>query len=203
MRTLGFVLLTAAMAAGQGLPQLSNFNADLKAHLGLSSEQVARIQANNKELADQTSNQFSRFSRQFFEINFELAKPAPDPMIVGARYAEIEKVCREDARLATRTRDQNLALLTDAQKVKLKALEEAARMTSVVEEAQSANLYRAVPTQSLASFLLGGGALIGGGGALAIPGLGSSLVAAAPGCGRVGPVSRCPADRPVRSPDEP
>lgn len=183
MRTLAIILLTTVLAAGQGLPQFSNFNPDLKAYLGLSNEQVARIQGNNKELADHTGNQFGRFSREFFEINVELAKPAPDPMVVGSRYAEIEKACREDVRIARRTREQNLFVLTEAQKVKLKVLEDASRMMTVVEEAKSANLNRAAASGSFASFLLGGGGFVLGGGALAIPGLGGLTSSRNSACG--------------------
>jgi len=146
---------TAALAAyGQFRPQ--PFDAELKAHLTLTDEQVARIQRNNADATQRRQEDFTRIARLRIEAGQELAKPSPNAMEVGRRFAEIETTCRSQSQASTRARQLNLAVLNDAQKAKLRALEEGLRLTAVADEAESANLYRR-PALSILPFPLPGG----------------------------------------------
>jgi hypothetical protein len=94
------------------------------------------------------------------EISDETARSPLDPAALGIRYAEIETICRNVRDEAAATQTRNLTVLTDAQKVKLKALDDAYKLLPVINEAQSAGLlappgpYTYIPTD-LSSSLLG------------------------------------------------
>ena len=153
MKSFVIALLIAGAVVAQPISWIDGpFDSSLKAYLALTDEQIAKIRANNDALMSRILLEPS--SSLSFAIINELAKPAPDPSIVGKFYAELEYGCREKARLTAGTRAQNVSLLSDVQKAKLKVLTEASRLASVIQEAESANLYRA--NTGFASFLLGG-----------------------------------------------
>lgn len=100
------------------------------------------------------------------EIGDETAKSPLDPAGLGIRYAEIETICRNVRDEGVSVQTRNLTLLTDAQKVKLKALDDAYKLLPVINEAQNAGLlsppapYAGVPglisgKLGFSSFLLG------------------------------------------------
>jgi len=131
-----------AVAGAQGILPMPPFDPELQKYLALTDDQVARIQANNREL---TQRQATSSLRQFTlvrEAQMELAQPAPDAMAVGSRYAEAQRLCREQEGGARQTMERNRAVLTEAQRQKLAELQESARLLSVVGEAQAANIYR-------------------------------------------------------------
>lgn len=74
------------------------------------------------------------------EIRDETAKSPLDPAALGIRYAEIETICRNVRDEGVSVQTRNLTLLTDAQKVKLKALDDAYKLLPVINEAQNAGL---------------------------------------------------------------
>jgi hypothetical protein len=162
LRMLAPLLLVAACALAQG-PQ---FDPELQRFLELTPEQLARIVANNRSLSERQGSSGLRRLQLMREAQQELAKPAPDAMVVGGRYAEAERLCRDQLQVGKQTLELNRAVLTDAQRQKLAALQESARLASVVREAQNANLYR-MARSSLADFLLGGAE--GGSGIIAVP----------------------------------
>lgn len=160
---IGLFLATTSLWSQGGI----SFNGPLldpalKSHLELTDDQAAKILANNEALARRASERLQRIFTLSAEMAAELAKPSPDAMTVGTHSANMERACREDANLTKQTRDQNLGLLTEAQKTKLKALEETARLTSVIGEAQSANIYRPpFSVFGVSRGLVGGTGLIG------------------------------------------
>lgn len=151
------VLLLACVAvAGFGQGIRFPFDPELKRFLELTDEQVSRIETNNGNLTARLNEESARMRGLSFQAGQELAKPSPDPMVVGGFYAEQERLCRGQLRASAETRELNRAVLTEAQRQKLAALQESARLVSVVAEAQSANLYRPPIGDFFASFLLGG-----------------------------------------------
>ena len=88
------------------------------------------------------------------EIRDETAKSPLDPAALGIRYAEIETICRNVRDEAVAMQTRNLTVLTDAQKLKLKALDDAIKLQPVINEAQKAGLL-APPNPSSANTVPG------------------------------------------------
>lgn len=115
------------------LPQIGTY-------LALTDDQVTRLIQNLTDYSQLVSQRQQRMFQVQSEIRDETAKSPLDPAALGIRYAEIETICRNvrDEGAAAQTR--NLTLLTDAQKVKLKALDDAYKLLPVINEAQNAGL---------------------------------------------------------------
>ncbi len=122
----------------QGIPGAQFFQ--IKEYLQLTDAQYLDMLRSNDEL----NRRLSESSRRLYALQQEIAaegeKEAPDPMEIGSRYVEITRVCRE---LRTQYEGQvsrNVGTLTDAQKTRLRALEELAKQFAVVSEAQGFRL---------------------------------------------------------------
>lgn len=113
-------------------------------YLALTSSQADQIQSNNAAYSDLVYRKNLRISEVQSEISTETAKDTIDPGALGVRYMEIELICRDIRKASDELRKSNLDLLTDAQKVKLTALEEAMKLAPVYTAAQDANLLTAV-----------------------------------------------------------
>ena len=61
-------------------------------------------------------------------------------MALGTLYAGIESACRELRDKAAAIRQQNISILTDAQRAKLNVLNDALKLAPTISEAQSGNL---------------------------------------------------------------
>jgi hypothetical protein len=130
-------------------------------YLSLTSSQVRTIVENNNAFNQFSSDKQTRISQVQAEIA-QVTQASPiDPMGLGVRYAEIEEICRELRMNATQSQQQNRAILTDAQKVKLQALQDAINLMPVISEDQLDNLLASNTAQtasfttSFAGFLLG------------------------------------------------
>ncbi|MGC4053596.1 MAG: hypothetical protein QM757_30780 [Paludibaculum sp.] len=123
-----------AQSRGWSLPQT------LITYLGLTDSQAQQIVKNNDSYADLVAQKNSRIWQVQSEISDETAKDPIDPSALGVRYMEVELICRDIKKAGDDLRKNNLALLTDAQKVKLTALEEAMKLAPVYSDAQSAYL---------------------------------------------------------------
>jgi hypothetical protein len=112
----------------------------LRAYLGLTDTQASQLLQNLDDYGRLVSLRQQRMFQVQSEIRDETAKSPLDPAALGIRYAEIETICRNvrDESAATQTR--NLTMLTDAQKVKLKALDDAYKLMPVINEAQNVGL---------------------------------------------------------------
>jgi hypothetical protein len=141
-------------------------------YLSLTNAQVQAIAQNNNAF-----NQFSSGKQaRIYQVQAEIAQVTQaspiDPMGLGVRYAEIEEICRELRTNAAQSQQQNRALLADAQKAKLQALEDAMKLFPVIAEGQNSNLLPNTGTplffNNFSSFLLGG------------------IISAAPGCTTLG-----------------
>ncbi len=108
---------------------------DLKQFLALTDAQadaVSQLFNNNQVLASEKSVRISQVQR---EIADELNKDPLDPMSIGVRYAEIEAIRRGLDAESERMRIAVRAVLTEPQKVKLKTLEEASKLSSTISSA--------------------------------------------------------------------
>lgn len=143
MKTCLLFFVCAVATWAQGIPGAQFFQ--IKEYLQLTDAQYLDMLRSNDEL----NRRLSESSRRLYTLQQEIAaegeKEAPDPMEIGSRYVEITRVCRElraeyDGQVA-----RNVGTLTEAQKIKLRALEEIARQFAVVSEAQGFRLMGDVP----------------------------------------------------------
>lgn len=136
-------------------------------YLQLTDAQLQTILTNNGEYNQLAAAKQTRISQLQSEIATETAKEALDPMALGVRYAEIETVCRELKDQASTYQQKNTAILTDPQKAKLQALQDAMKLAPVISDAQSGNLigsssYAPLFFTSTSAFASTSGAVIGG-----------------------------------------
>jgi hypothetical protein len=120
--------------------------------LGLTNAQVDAILQNNDAYARYVAEKQTRISQVRGEIADWTAATTLDPMELGMRYVEIEYQCRQMKTEGENSQKRNLAVLTDAQKAKLKSLDDALKLMPVVYEAQSANIFGTPTTPQYAGF---------------------------------------------------
>jgi hypothetical protein len=117
----------------QPLPELQQF-------LGLTDTQMTAILQNNSDYGKFTFQQQQQIQQAQFQIAIETAKAQLDPLAIGTLYAQIETTCRSLRDKAAAVQQQNIAVLTDAQKAKLTVLSDAIKLSPTISEAESANL---------------------------------------------------------------
>ncbi|MCC6389669.1 MAG: hypothetical protein IT167_03620 [Bryobacterales bacterium] len=116
---------------------------ELKQYLSLTDAQYVQLFDNMDQSRRTVSGYQQRIYQLQSEITVETARPNPDPMELGSRYAGIEQNCRSIRNESKVLRDKNGGLLTDPQKAKLKTLEDALKLYPIISEAQSASLLEA------------------------------------------------------------
>ena len=124
MRTIGLLLLGLSSTAlwAQLPPVRVFFPEQVKQYVGLSDEQVGRIQQANLGLSLFQATKAARQLLVQAEIAQETRKETLDAMALGLRYLELEGIRREIEREQAKTVAAVQALLTDAQKLKVAAL---------------------------------------------------------------------------------
>jgi hypothetical protein len=132
----------------QALPQVRQY-------LGLTDDQVTAILQNNSDYNAASAQQQSQIRQAQSQIAVETAKDTLDPMAIGVQYTNIETICRGLRTQAASTQQKNISLLTDDQKIKLSALNDALKLIPTISEAQSGNLLP--PANSPPSFFTGYG----------------------------------------------
>jgi hypothetical protein len=127
----------------------------LKEFLQLTDSQYSTLFQNMGEHQQAILERQQRIAAVQREITLETARENPDPTELGTRYAEIEFICRAMNDEAKRLQDRNRALLTDAQKARLKTLEDALKLFPTIAQAQQVLLLDG--NTGYASALLGPG----------------------------------------------
>ena len=130
MRNLLLVLTMAASAWGQGTIPIGRGPAlaQIREYLALTEAQFNRIQQQNNDFSRWSFTQSQRMFEVQREISVETARQPLDPVALGLRYAEVETIRRVIAERSAKLVPDNIAVLTDLQKMKLKALEEAMKL---------------------------------------------------------------------------
>lgn len=132
---LFFALLPLqAQSLRWGLPET------LITYLGLTNSQAQQIGKNNDSYGELVAQKNARIWQVQAEISEETGKDPIDPSALGVRYMEIELICRDINKAGEDLRKTNVALLTESQKVKLTALEEAMKLAPLYSAAESVNL---------------------------------------------------------------
>lgn len=130
---LPFLLLSAARGQLRPIPTLQQY-------LELADSQVQAILRNNDDYNHYAQEKQRRMAQVQREIAEETAKEWLDSAALGIRYAEIEVHCRQLKEEAEKILRNNLDVLNDAQKAKLKVLEEAMKLMPAISEAEWTNL---------------------------------------------------------------
>ena len=112
----------------------------VKAYLDLTDAQVSQIGLNLSDYIQLVAQRQQRMFQVQSEIQVETARSPLDPTALGIRYAEIETICRNVHDESITAQNRNLALLTDAQKAKMKLLDDAYKLFPIINEAQKAGL---------------------------------------------------------------
>lgn len=136
MKLIIAALVVTAAAQAQTLPQFFQ----LKEYLQLTDTQYLAIFNNNNDISRQSQDAQRRISDLQREIATEIARDSPDAVEIGTRQVEAEKLCRAVREESRGLLAKNLALLTDAQRTKLRALEDAAKQASLISDAQGIRL---------------------------------------------------------------
>jgi hypothetical protein len=141
MRSLLLCVVAVASVWGQSiLPPIFRFPDEIRTYLALTDAQAQKISAQNSEFTRWSSARSLRMYEVQSEIAVETGREPLDPAALGVRYAEVEAIRREIAERNTKLIAANVAALTPAQVVKLKALEEAMKLVATSSQAQSVKL---------------------------------------------------------------
>ena len=119
---------------------MMRFPERIREYLALTEAQTIKISEQNSAFLRWSQPRSQRMFEVQFEILAETAREPLDPAALGVRYAEVEAIRREIAERNTKLIAGNAAVLTPAQAIKLKALEEALKLVSTGGEAQSVKL---------------------------------------------------------------
>lgn len=121
-------------------PQPQQPLAQIRQFLELTDAQVRAILQNNTDYNTFSSQQQRQIFNAQSQIAVETAKDQIDPMALGTLYAGIESARRELRDKAAASQQQNISVLTDAQKAKLNTLSDAMKLIPTASEAQFGNL---------------------------------------------------------------
>lgn len=105
-------------------------------YLELTPAQMARMTIIQADFAKWQAVRTERTFQVNAELAVETQKSPIDPMALGLRYAELETIRREVAEEETKVMARMRDVLNDAQKAKLKTLEDAAKLLPLVNQAE-------------------------------------------------------------------
>ncbi|MBI4906033.1 MAG: hypothetical protein HY820_20535 [Acidobacteria bacterium] len=122
-----------------------NPRAEIFQYLALSAEQRTAVDKNSADVAAFAGKSYYRIAILREEIDKEIVRDSPDPAEVGVRRVEIENTCRAILKEQGSLYERNLAVLTPAQKDKLKTLQAGMATVQTIVSAQSAGLMQTPP----------------------------------------------------------
>lgn len=127
-----------------GAPGRLLFPPELQRYLELSAAQVVQINLLNTQLAGFVARKNLRSAQVQREIREWTNAEQIVPIELGLRYAELEQIQREIRDEEKKTRAAVRAVLTDAQRAKLRVIEEAAKLQPLIWEAAAQRLIEPV-----------------------------------------------------------
>jgi hypothetical protein len=134
---------TALSMAQPPQPPLPAFPDALRQYLQLTPSQADTLVRLNDRFRQSSYPGQQRIVQLQEEIDRETAKETLDPQTLGVRYVEIEMIRREFKDSLDKLRRQARLSLTDAQRAKLDAIDEAVRLQPVIAQANCFNLLSA------------------------------------------------------------
>ncbi|MBY0508089.1 MAG: periplasmic heavy metal sensor [Bryobacteraceae bacterium] len=115
----------------------------LKNYLGLTDTQLASLRQARTDAFAQAKPEMKANSEKARELRAEMSKANPDPNTVGRLMTEMKQSRAQRESNQGQLREKSLAVLSEAQKAKLKALEDAASLQDAVREARMSGLLTA------------------------------------------------------------
>jgi hypothetical protein len=112
---------------------------------------ITQLSKNIDDFSQLVSQRQQRVYQVQSEIIAETARSPLNPAALGIRYTEVETICRNVRDEAVATQNRNLSLLTEAQKLKLKTLEDASTLMPIINEARIAGMLAPGPSITMAS----------------------------------------------------
>ena len=112
----------------------------LKTYLGLSDTQVASLRQARTDAVEQAKPNLKDGAQKARDLRAEMNKANPDPNTVGRLMTEMKQMREQGRSAQTQVREKSLAVLSEPQKAKLKALDEAAALQDTVREARMSGL---------------------------------------------------------------
>lgn len=140
MRFLALFILTVTAIWAQVLPPAAERYGLLREFLELSDGQLEKIQQQNDTFARFTRVRTQRIVAVQNELEVEKTRSPLDPVSLGIRTAEIESIRRDIAERNAKLIADNLGVLTEGQRTKVKVLEDVVRMLSTANQAQALKL---------------------------------------------------------------
>ncbi len=116
------------------------YYAPVRDHLQLSQAQITRIQKNGSEYYEWEKGKRQRAQQVYEEIGIESAREVLTPGALGVRWAELETIRRQVAERRKALHQANQSVLTDAQRLKFKGIEDAVKLDPVIASARFASL---------------------------------------------------------------
>lgn len=130
----------AALSCAQSSNPFFQYLPVLREYLDLSQAQIEAIARANEEHDRWVWAKQVRLAEVQREIWQERERTALDSGALGVRMVEVEAICRELAARAVEQRQKLQTLLNEAQRAKLKTLEDALRLVPAIQEAQGVKL---------------------------------------------------------------
>lgn len=127
-----------SVASAQSFPPL--FQDPIDSYLTLTEPQRQKLNGLNAEFSRWLQGKNERMRQVNGEITLETQRDPLDPGALGVRYAELEVIRREIKDRGEKLVAEAQAVLTEPQKMKLKALEEAMKLQPAFYAAQARNL---------------------------------------------------------------
>ena len=154
---LGLCTFASWGQVGRPIPIDFDPYAEIRQFLTITNDQYARLVDINLKYARLVQLKQERASEVELEIDQEIAKPQLSATALGVRYMELEVICREVRAAAAAIPASSLAVLNDAQKLKLKQLDDAMKLSPTTAQAQSLGLLPGGSPGggSFATFLIG------------------------------------------------
>jgi hypothetical protein len=133
MRTILLGLFSAALW-GQTMDEA------LLRYLQLSEQQALEIGANAERFAAEQKSFYDRVNALNRELESETRRATPDTGALGTRYREIETLCREAEAPRRGLYERQMALLSEGQRERVRAIEGSLRLAVLAWEAEAFHL---------------------------------------------------------------
>ncbi len=139
-----FAQLPGGIVNGPMLPRpAANYEA-LKQALALTDAQTQQLENLQKNRQEATQAIYQKISDKQRQLNDALASASPDPAAIGQLEIDMANL-RKQIGVGPSVRDEALAILNDAQKQKLKDLQNAMQLQRAANEAIGLGLISAPP----------------------------------------------------------
>ena len=166
---LGILAVTAmatCLAQGPGAPLSPRFD-ELKTYLGLTDSQIQSLQQLQTQQGQAMQAIHQEIQQKQTALRDALKAGSTDAAALGRLLLDIENLRKRIEQGQTSYQDQARNVLSETQKTKLKALEEAAKLR---EEIQEATMLRLLTPPAVGPGVAGGPGMGPGGGGMRGPG---------------------------------